>query len=62
MITRRGIVKITDFGVVKLPRADLSERAGIIYKLFKELQIGFYKQFIATLISRLDSTSERLKR
>ncbi len=30
MITQRGIVKITDFGVAKLPRADLSESGGII--------------------------------
>ena len=30
MITQRGIVKITDFGVAKLPRTDLSEIAGII--------------------------------
>jgi serine/threonine protein kinase len=30
MITQRGIVKITDFGVAKLPRTDLAESGGII--------------------------------
>ena len=34
--------------------------AGIIDNLSKDLQIRFYKQFINTLISRLESTSERL--
>ena len=35
--------------------------AGVIDNLSKDLQLRFYKQFLYTLVSRLDSTSEKLR-
>jgi serine/threonine-protein kinase len=48
-----SIVAAQDSIVIKID-------AGIIDNLAKELQIKFYKQFVQSLISRLDSTSELL--
>ena len=35
--------------------------AKVIDNLSKNLQLRFYKQFLYTLVSRLDSTSEKLR-